>query len=359
MGKYYDGTKLLSMKDINGNKPEIYICTSNRSAGKTTYFGRMLVKRFLQHGDKFMLVYRYAYELDSVADKFFKDIGDLFFPEYTMDGIARAKGMFYELALVPASCTSTRDSEREEERLYCGYAVSINTADNVKKYSHFFSDTKAMLFDEFQSETNHYCSNEIEKFYSVHTSVARGHGSQTRYLPVYMLSNPVSIVNPYYVVLDIATRLRSDTKFLRGDGYVLEQGYNESSRIAQEKSAFNRAFNKSSYGMYSSQGVYLDDNTAFIGKPSGKSGYLCTIRDGGVDYGVRVFYDDGIYYCDNTPDKTASVQITCYPDDHRAGYQLMTRNDPLITNMRAMFDYGRFRFKNSLCKNAILHALYY
>ena len=29
---YYDGTKLLSLKDINGNTPELYICTSNRSA---------------------------------------------------------------------------------------------------------------------------------------------------------------------------------------------------------------------------------------------------------------------------------------------------------------------------------------
>ena len=27
-----------------------------------------------------------------------------------------------------------------------------------------------MIFDEFQSETNHYCSDEIRKFLSVHTS---------------------------------------------------------------------------------------------------------------------------------------------------------------------------------------------
>ena len=40
MPQYYDGTKLLSMQDMNGNKPEIYISTSNRSAGKTTYFNR-------------------------------------------------------------------------------------------------------------------------------------------------------------------------------------------------------------------------------------------------------------------------------------------------------------------------------
>lgn len=29
---FYDGTGLLSQKDINGETPEIYLCTSNRSA---------------------------------------------------------------------------------------------------------------------------------------------------------------------------------------------------------------------------------------------------------------------------------------------------------------------------------------
>lgn len=43
MNKYYDGTRLLSMLDANGNKPEIYICTTNRTGGKTTYFGRLLI----------------------------------------------------------------------------------------------------------------------------------------------------------------------------------------------------------------------------------------------------------------------------------------------------------------------------
>ena len=33
MGNYYDGTKLLSLTDINGNRPEIYMCTTNRTGG--------------------------------------------------------------------------------------------------------------------------------------------------------------------------------------------------------------------------------------------------------------------------------------------------------------------------------------
>ena len=46
---YYDGTKLLSLNDLNGKRPEIYIVTTNRTGGKTTYFGRMFINRFLNH----------------------------------------------------------------------------------------------------------------------------------------------------------------------------------------------------------------------------------------------------------------------------------------------------------------------
>ena len=74
MNEYYDGTKLLSMMDINGNKPELYMCTTNRTGGKTTYFGRLVVNKFLKRGEKFCLLYRFNYELDEIADKFFKDI---------------------------------------------------------------------------------------------------------------------------------------------------------------------------------------------------------------------------------------------------------------------------------------------
>ena len=145
MGKYYDGTKLLSMLDINGNKPEIYMCTTNRTGGKTTYFGRLCINRFLDKGEKFGLIYRYNYELDDVVDKFYKDLGSLFFTGHEMTSKRRASGIFHELFLDDKSC---------------GYALSLNSADQIKKYSHLFSDIQRMIFDEFQSETNHYCNDE-------------------------------------------------------------------------------------------------------------------------------------------------------------------------------------------------------
>lgn len=351
MNKYYDGTKLLSLKDINGNRPEIYICTTNRTGGKTTFFGRLCVNKWREKGEKFCLIYRYNYELDNVADKFFKDIGKLFFPTMTMRSERRASGIFHELFIC--------DENTDDTGLSCGYAITLNSADQIKKYSHLFSDVSRMLFDEFQSETNHYCANEIQKLISIHTSVARGNGEQIRYVPVYMLSNPVSIINPYYIELGISDRLRSDTKFLRGNGYVLEQGFVQSASDAQKESGFNKAFAGNQYIAYAAENVYLNDSQAFIEKPQGKSHYICTLRYNKKDFAIRDFPELGYVYCDDKPDKTFKGKISITTEDHDVNYVMMKRNEFFLNNLRYYFEHGCFRFKDLRCKEAVLKALSY
>lgn len=344
MCAYYDGTKLLSLTDLDGKQPEILMVTTNRTGGKTTYFGRLCVNKFKKGQGKFALLYRYNYELDDCSDKFFKDLSTLFFPGSVMESKRKASGIFHELFL---------DGES------CGYALSLNSADQLKKYSHIFSDVNRMIFDEFQSETNHYCNDEIKKFISIHTSIARGQGEQVRYVPVYMLSNPVSLINPYYVELGISNRLRDDTKFLRGHGFILEQGFIDSASVAQKESGFNKAFSKNSYVAYSSECVYLNDNKAFIEKPSGIGRYLCTIKYNGTDFGVREFADSGFIYVDDRPDNSYKYKITVTTSDHEINYVMLKRNDMFLTNLRFYFEKGCFRFKDLRCKEAILKALSY
>lgn len=344
MGEYYDGTKVLSLTDINGRKPELIMVTTNRTGGKTTYFGRLSVNRWFDKKEKFALLYRYNYELDGCADNFFKDLNGLFFKGHTMSSQRRAKGIYHELFM---------------DDISCGYAISLNSADQIKKRSHFFSDVQRIIFDEFQSETNNYCPDEITKFLSVHTSIARGQNEQRRYVPVYMLGNPVSIINPYYVELGISERLKSDTKFLRGDGFVLEQGFNESASKAQKDGGINRAFANNSYVAYSAENIYLHDNKAFIEKPVGHSRYLATIKYNGCEYAIREYADLGILYCDDKADSTFKTKISVTTDDHEINYVMLKRNSMFLMNLRYFFEHGCFRFKDLRCKNAVLKALSY
>ena len=255
-----------------------------------------------------------------------------------------ASGIFHELFLDDKSC---------------GYAISLNSADQLKKYSHLFADISRLEFDEFQSESNHYCPDEVRKFISIHTSIARGQGKQVRYVPVYMIANPVSLINPYYTKMEISARLHKDTKFLRGDGFVLEQGFNKSASEAQKTSGFNRAFKKDSYVGYSSECVYLNDNQSFIERPTGKNRYLCTLKYKGCEFGIREFTENGYLYCDDKPDSTFTLKISVTTDDHEINYVMLKRNDFFLNNLRYLFERGCFRFKDLRCKEATLSALSY
>lgn len=361
MPNYYDGTKLLSLKDINNKKPEIYICTSNRTAGKTTYFGRLAINRFIKRGEKFVLLYRFKYELDDVSSKFFKDIKNLFFPYLDMTSEKEQMGIYHKLYLTnnssqpyPLKGDKVIIPPNGEDKVECGYAISMNSADQIKKNSHLFSDASCMIFDEFQSENNHYCSDEVKKFISIHQSIARGNGEQYRYFPVYMIGNPVSLINPYYVELDISARLRTDTKFLRGDGYVLEQGFNESASQAQKESGFNRAFSKNSYIDYSTEAIYLNDNLAFISKPSGKSRYVCTVVYEGVEYAIREYPMYGVIYVDNSIDKTAPNKVVLTTEDHKENFVMLRRSEPIRNSMRVFYMQGAVRFKDLRCKQMFM-----
>lgn len=341
---YYDGTEVLSQRDINGNAPELIMVTTNRTGGKTTWFSRYLVKQFKKKGKKFGLLYRYNYELADIADKFFKDIHGLFFPNDEFSSQSFAKGIYHELYL------------NDEP---CGYALSINNADAIKKYSHLFSDIDHMFMDEFQSETNHYCTSEIEKLLSVHTSVARGQGKQVRYVPVYMCANAVSLLNPYYTALGISGRLKEDTRFLRGDGFVVEQGFIESASEAMRESGFNRAFSQSKYVQYAAQNVYLNDNYSFIEKPEGRGRYVYTIKYLKKHYALYDYDNLGIIYVTDRYDSSYPLKLALTTEDHNINYVMLAKNALIINHYRNLFNRGCFRFKNLESKQCVMALLSY
>ena len=268
----------------------------------------------------------------------------MFFNGTEMSSKKRAKGIYHELFI---------DNE------HCGYAVALNNADQVKKYSHLFSDTACMLFDEFQRETNHYCSEEIRLFLSIHSSVARGQGKQRRYVPVYMIGNPISLINPYYTELGISARLTENTKFLRGNGFVLEQGFVESACEAQANSGIQRAFFNYEYTAYAKQGVFLNDNKAFVEKIEGFPRYMCTLKYKNKWYAIKEYADLGIIYCDVNADKNFPNRISVTTEDHQTNFVMLKRNDLFLLNMRYYFEHGCFRFKDLSAKEAVLSALSY
>lgn len=340
--KYYNPNKILSIKDLDGEQPSIYIVTTNRSAGKTTSFLKKSLEDFNKDKSQIVLMYRYKYELKASAD-IYKDVLNLY-PDLgeEMKCVPHADGLYYELFL---------DNES------FGYAVSLANPDALKKYSPIFSKVKQIIFDEFQTETGKYLPKEIKKFQSTYLTIARGGGSQSRKVLVYMLGNMVSIMNPYFIQFGIHKRVKNNTNFLRGNGWVAEFGFNASASNEIKKNGFFKAFENDDYMNYSTEKVYLHDADVFVNKPKGRAKYICTLIHDGVQYGVREYFDEGIVFVSKKPDKSCKQLITFKASDHNQNTIMLNHYSFLWKNIKDAFNNGYLRFDDLQSKSAIFDIL--
>lgn len=349
---YHDGRKLLSMLDLNKEKPEIYIDTTNRSAGKTTFYNAYLVSEFLKTGDKFCLIYRCKYETESVSESFFKDIKGLFFQGLNMVQIAESSGTFQSLYIAENGVSNVK------EMLHCGYAISLSSVEQIKKNSHLLSDVKRMLFDEFQPESGRYLKNEVSKLMSVHDSIARGQGSQTRYVPLIMVGNLIDMYNPYYEAMGISRRLDLKTNYMRGDGWVLAQGFNESAAIQREKSGFHRAFAGTEYTALSEKKQYLYSDISNIRNDIQNCGfYFGTIHYKSKDYGIRYIEELNCLYISEKAEPSWKLKFAARESDIDEYSQFFVRHR-IKDKVKTYLHKGALYYSSHNAKNAGLAFVY-
>ena len=340
---YYSCEYLCSLKDENRETPDIFIADGNRTAGKSFSFKTKLMNAFLKADDdikEFVLVYRNLVDISDIAASFYGDIAYQY-PGHIMEDKPLFKGAARVLLL---------------DGKTCGYAVALSNARKLKKNAALFYNVKHMFFDEYQDEDDMYLTNEVEKLMSFHTTIARGHGKNIRRVPLYMTSNTVSILNPYYSALGISKKLRSNTKILRGDGWVFEKTFNENASKSFRESAFNRAFSKSRYVDYASQNVYLNDNDALIERPTGHSEYILSVRYNMEWYNVRKY--SSLIYISEGYDASFPRRVTFRVDDvvdDRA--TMVASTSYIVTYLRQFFNVGAMRFQNIKCKNMMFDFL--
>lgn len=342
--KHYNPWPLLNRLDIDGQKPTIFIVSGNRTGGKTFTFKDLMLWSWIQdHSKKFAFIYRKVNQMSGCAENFFKDLS--FLPCYQGHAFTakpRDKGSYYEFMY---------DGES------CGYAIALNHSDEIKQQSALFSDIDAMQFDEFQAKDGKYLTNEFDKLQDIYISVARGKGQNIRPVKLYMTSNAISILNPYYAHWHIGERLRKDTKFLKGKGWVMQNFYNPYAAEEIRESAFGRAFADTSYMKSSLENVYLEDNASFIKNCTGGR-YHSTLVYGGKNFSVRIL-DNGFYYVDNSYDDTFPIRLTTVLDEHNPDTVLVKPSDIYVQTYRLAFNKGLFRFKNLECKNVLINTISY
>lgn len=333
--KYYDGSKILSLNDANGKKPALRIVVGNRSSGKTVFFLNYIMGG-IKKGKfkKFAMISRYKYELESSAEMFYAPI-DFMHPDTEVEQ-GKVSKMGY--------CPLTVDGDVR------GYNIALAASDKIKKVSNLFKDVDIIFWDEFQSSSGDYLKDEASAILSVYDSIARGGGKQSRYVPFICLSNGLTLLNPLFSTLDVAGRITKDVKFLRGNGYVLEQNINESARNARNDSAMHRAMGAEE----SPEMLYEFDDLSNISKVLGKSTYVCTLGYKGGEYGLRLF-DNGLLFCSKNVDSSSK---RCYTTNiHQCGLRWTV--PPSIDRHRQYYKNGMVRFGDLESRAAFLDFIKY
>lgn len=334
---YYDGTKLLSMLDINGLKPDVYMASTNRTDGKTTFFSKMVVSHHLKRGTQFALLVRKQTELDGIAEGFFDELSSLFFKGKTMEAEPMFRGAIRKLYIdgVPA-----------------GFAIPLTAEQYVKKNSHLFYNVDEIMFDEYQTLDIEYLPDEISRFYSIHKSISRGGGKQVRRVPVYLLSNEMSIVNPYYIAMNVSERITSKAKYIRGNGWVLQRTINESVQQQAQETGFYRAFSDTEIAKHSTFNTSFLDKEGLIEKMSGNYRYIATLVLNESQYAVKLY--NSIIYIDKRAEPSGKI----YTSDSNlmsAGMSMIPRALKII--LKEYFEKGCVRFYSQDCKSAFFKSL--
>lgn len=277
---YYNGYPLLKEKDCNKNTPEIFISTGNRTGGKTFFYKSFMILYALTFHTQIMLVVRKKTQLKSSLLSFYEDIQES--PNFENKNFEIVKSDMQGILTLKVD---------DIEVMYVTY---INYANDLKESSNMFNHVDIIVKDEFQSETGEYCEIEVSKMISIHKSVARGYNKPVRFVPLILIGNHHSIINPYYIALGIHKIFNINQRKYKGIGWVMELFFNKRSAEMASESQFDKAFGNVDYIKSATYNQSLDNMSLIRKQDVSKMTYLFTLCDKDNNYGVWQS-KDGIY----------------------------------------------------------------
>ena len=345
MGDFYEANKILSMKTLAGETPDICFVTGNKSAGKTTDFEKLMFRWALRGRDpfgnngKFNWLVRRQKAVKG-AEMNWSDALQRWYPEFkvTVRGFKN-----WSAAFVYAN------------GVHVGQIVPFANTEFLKTSSLALSDCGYTIFDEFQTETNSgYLPNEVGLFDAARVVFAKGGLANKAAVkkPCILLANNVSKYNPYFVRYGVDKVIRDNTKFARGDIWVLEQTWNEQAArmVAENVGGMGKKQLE-----YATGNRWLLDSDRFIGTPGGEKRCMVWFKFEGELYSVWVC-EPGCLFVTNKLDGPKKTMLAVNDDDHESGTYLLPRTHPTYKTLKSNYELGRVMFQSEPCRRAFLLA---
>lgn len=249
----------------------------------------------------------------------------------------------------------THDLKAESNILICdkekmGYAVALNTASILKSDS--FPDVNLIIFDEFIIDPRgayHYLKDEVTKFFDLYETIARG-----RSIPVFFLSNAVTVTNPYFDYFHLDKPYNTDIqRFGKTKDILVEFTAPPKVEEAKKLSRFGQIIEDSEYSEYAYENKWLLDNMDFIEKKTQRSNYFCSIRYNETWMGIWFDPVQWIYYVSLDADLQCPRQYSATTDDHKPNVLLFKAGKKIgaLNSLITAYECGAIRYENLKLKN--------
>lgn len=239
-----------------------------------------------------------------------------------------------------------------------GYGRALSTA----RRSASLPDVERMMYDEFliddQNGRDRYLNhgNEMFLFNHLYETIARG-----RDIPVFFLGNAFSMVNPYFLDLDIRIDNPESNKIYKGKSWTVVFWKDEEYLASREKTQFYQATKDSDFSSNAFGNSFYLDRKDFIKKRSKDSEHQFSIVYLGKTYGVWVDWEKGTYYistkgANTTRDKTISMSLA---DNKPNNVSIRRyRNMPFMKAFRMAADNNMVFFDSQESYNKMNEVVY-
>lgn len=342
-----DTTKYYDSHDLMTRNAMFNFVVGGRGTGKTFDSKRYRIRHFLKTGRQFIYLRRYKTELED-KDTFFGDIiREGYFPgyEFKVDGM---RG--YVRSAVPED---TKPEDAPPWRLMC-FFVTLSTALTKKSVPYPLVDF--IIFDEFIIDKGnlHYLPDELKQFQDFYNTVDRFEDR----VKVMFLANAVSIMNPYFIGLNLHPR--KGARFTKAaNGYIMiEMVSSDRFRAFVDSTRFGQMIKGTSYYDYAVSNTFHDDSDVMVKQKSDAALFRWAFSFDGREIGIWTDFQEGVYYvCAKVPPNAMCFVLT--KDDMQPNLMMVEKSSPVLRVLKRYYMYGCVYFDSAQTRGFFNELLEY
>lgn len=327
-----------------------------RGGGKTLNTIEEALEKFLKDGSQFIYLRRRGVDLDDACNGK-EGEGDLF----ADIRVLTQKGVFPKLEGHDFTISADKSGGYN---FYCdgkimGYGKALSTA----RRSTSKPKVTRIIFDEFliddsAGSRDRYLNkgDEMFLFNNFYETVARG-----RDIPCIFIGNAFSMVNPYFIALDIRIDNPIDNKIYSGKVWTVQFVRKEAFIESRKNTQFYLATTGTKFSEHAFGNSFYLDRTDFIRKRSKDSEHQFSMEYMGNKYGVWVDWDAGNYYVSKKGANTSrqkTISMTLADNKPNNVNIRRYRNLPFMKAFRMAADNNSVYYDSQEAFNSMSEVIY-